>query len=150
MDLWLFCNKGAQGVVVKSAIYILNPSRRNGRNSALGPKLPENIKLSESLNGKGIHSGLKHLSHGLNLIKPRRGRVGKVKHIHSSWAHKLNGKWPTPLLQIIKNRWKRDCTWACKTVGQSESISLNSPISKKREKSRQQGVPRILTEGNYY
>ena len=55
----------------------LIPSGRNGQNGALGPELPENI-LSKSVNGKGIHPGPKHLSHGLNSIEPQRGRVGKV------------------------------------------------------------------------
>ena len=50
------------------------------------------FKLSKLVNGKGIHSGTKHLSHGPNLIEPQRGRVGKAKHICSSWAQKLNGK----------------------------------------------------------
>ena len=30
------------------------------------------FKLSKLVNGKGIHSGSKHLSHGLNSIEPRR------------------------------------------------------------------------------
>ena len=48
-----------------------------GRNGVLDAKLPEDIQI-KSVNGKGIQSGPKHLSHGLNSIEPGRGRVGKV------------------------------------------------------------------------
>ena len=39
-----------------------------------------------------IHSSPKELSHGLNMIEPQRGRVGKVRHICSSRQQKLNEK----------------------------------------------------------
>ena len=47
--------------------FALIPSRRNRRNGALGPKLPE---LRQ-----GIHSGPKHLSHALSLIEPRKSQT---------------------------------------------------------------------------
>ena len=52
------------------------------------------FKLSKSVNGKGIHSGPKHLSHGLNSIEPRR-------------AERKDGKCLThPKLETAKIEWQ--------------------------------------------
>ena len=53
----------------------LIPSGRNGRNDVLDPKLNENIYI-KLVNGKGIHSGPKHLSYverkgGKSLTHPK-------------------------------------------------------------------------------
>ena len=87
-----------QSVMVKGynahpASVPVNPLRKKWAKWCVGPKNCLRIfKSSKSANGKGIHSGPKHLSHGLNSIDPRTGRMGKVGHIRSLRQQKLNGK----------------------------------------------------------
>ena len=56
----------------------------------------------------------KHQSHGLIQLSHGEGGWEKLDVPADLSRLKLNGKKPTPLLQIIKNTSKRSCTRACK------------------------------------
>ena len=93
------------------------------------------FKLSKSVNGNESIPAQKHLSHGLS-----RGGGGREKASMSGFpaGTNRNGKQPTHFLQILKNT--ESMTKVCKAVSQSESINLDSWISKKRLAEKNAGA----------